>query len=59
MGYYKNLLIEAQEGNKEAIKTIAQDYEAKQDYIQALKWYKDISDNSSIKRIESLLKEVK
>lgn len=59
MGYYKNLLICAQEGDKEAIRTIAQDYEMKKDYKQAIKWYSDISDNTSIKRLEKLLKEIK
>jgi hypothetical protein len=59
MGYYKNLLIDAQQGSKEAIKIIAQDFERKKQYELALKWYSDISDNASIKRIEELLKETK
>jgi predicted secreted acid phosphatase len=53
MGYYKNLLIEAFEGSKSAMRLIAKDFELKNKLEEAVKWYQASGDYSKVKELQS------
>jgi hypothetical protein len=57
MGYYKSLLTQALEGDREIIKTIAKDFEAKKQYKYSLRWYNEINDSASANRITKLMEQ--
>lgn len=55
MGYYKNLLILAEEGNRSAILQVAEWYRDRYMFKQAITWYKQINHTTEIKILNNLI----
>jgi hypothetical protein len=53
MGYYKTLLADALEGDKNAMRVIARDFEYKNNLEQAIKWYEAAGDYSKARDLTS------
>ena len=51
MGYYKSLLTAANFGDREAMKTIAEDFENKGELKQAIKWYTESGNTSKVNKL--------
>ena len=52
MGLYKKLLIEAENGNRSAIRTIAEDYAKKGNHREAKNWYRKMNEKYKPTQIE-------
>lgn len=53
MGYFKDLLIRAEDGETEAMKTIAELSEKNKNYKEAIKWYNRLNNHKKVKELQS------
>lgn len=59
LGYYKNLLVKAEAGDREAIVAIANDFILKKDYWNAIRWLEKAGDANKAEKLRKLIKEEK
>ena len=57
MGYYKKMLLLAEEGNRDAILQIAEMHREQKQYQQAINWYSKINKSKEIEELTALIKD--
>ena len=57
MGVFKNLLIQAEEGDKHAIETLASHCEKNGNINQAILWYKKLGNDKKVEELTKLNKD--
>ena len=56
MGFFKDLLIRSEDGETEAMKTVAELSEKNKNYKEALKWYNKLNNHKKVEELQSKVK---
>ena len=55
MGYYKKVLMLAEEGNRDAVLQVAEMYRERKQYKQAINWYSKIGKTKEVEELNELI----